>query len=183
MMNATLRNLILATVAVVAPGCLHHHRVAPSATGVLACETRPGESACWESSRFDDRGMLRHHVVERTTPDDRCDLVVVEQTSYDDLGTMIEHVQEERRCRVVENRVTTRYDLDAGVIEHRVQRDENHDDQVDHDRTTRVAMNDRVRTVAMTSGRAQTAHIAKSMAAQKGTLPGSSTHVVASRSR
>jgi hypothetical protein len=182
-MNATLRNLILATVAVVAPGCLHHHRIAPSATGLLACETRPGESACYESSRFDERGMLRHHVVERTTPADRCDLVVVEQTSYDELGTMIERVQEDRRCRVVDRRVTTRYDLDTGVIEHRVQRDDDHDDQLDHDQTTRVAMNDRVRTVALTSGRTQMAHIANSMAAQQGRVPGSSTLLVASQPR
>jgi hypothetical protein len=182
-MNATLRNLILATVAVVAPGCLHHYAVAPTASGVLTCETRPGESSCIESSRFDERGMLRHVVVERTTPGPRCDLVTVEQTSYDAMGTMIERVLEDRHCRVVDRRITIAYDVDADVIEHRVQRDENHDDQIDYDRTTVVPMNDRIRMVAATSGRARMAEITQSMAAQRGTQPGRRTELVAAKPR
>jgi hypothetical protein len=182
-MNAALRNFLLAMlpVAGLTPGCLHHHAVSPEASGMLACEAGPTESSCFESSRFDPRGMLRHHIVERTIPGDRCDLVVVEQASFDDSGVLIERVVEDRRCRVVDQRVTTRYDLETGLVEHRVERDHDHDDRIDHDRTTRVAMSSRVRDQALVSGRARTIHLIASIAAQRGGPAGARESTIATR--
>jgi|LNFM01.1.fsa_nt_gb hypothetical protein len=173
-MNATMRNILLAVlpVATLGSGCLHHHATQAETSGVLACAPAPGESACYESSRFDDNGTLRHHVVERTTPGDSCDLVNIEQTAFDASGTLVERIVEDRRCRVVERTISTRYDLDAGVVEHRVRRDEDHDAELDFDTTTRVAMTERVRSLALATGRTRSARLAASIAAQRsGRLP------------
>lgn len=169
-MNATIRNVILAALPVASfgSGCLHNFAPRHAATGTLHCAVRPGETSCVESSRFDDAGMLRHHVVERTTPGDRCDLVTVEQASFDATGVLIQRVIEDRRCRVVDRRVSTEYDLVAGVVEHRAQFDEDHDGALDTDEVTRMAMTRQIRALAQTTGRARMAHIAASVAAQRG---------------
>lgn len=169
-MNATLRNLILCALplATLGSGCLHHFvggpgraggARGPATGGMHACPTRGDESSCVESSRVDANGTLRHHVVERTTPGDRCDLVVVEQASFDPTGILIERVIEDRRCRVVDRRVSTRYDVQAGVVEHRVRRDEDHDDVFDTDRVVRVPMTDQVRVLAQTTAAARMARL------------------------
>jgi hypothetical protein len=153
-MNATLRNLILFAlpVATLGAGCLHHVAATPTQSGVLACATHGDESSCVESSRFDASGTLRHHVVERTTPGEQCDLVVVEQASFDATGILVEKVVEDRRCRVVDRSVSTRYDMSAGMVEHRVQRDDDHDAQFDFERVVRVPMTKQVRALAQTTG-------------------------------
>lgn len=169
-MNAIARRTLWAALlaATLGTGCLHHHRSArPTTSGVLACAVRPGETSCVESSRFDEGGVLRHHVVERTTPGDGCDLVVVEQASFDERGTLVQRVIEDRRCAVVDRRISTRYDVDTGVVEHRVERDEDHDDQMDYQRVARVAMTRQVRALAVSTGQARTAHLAASIAAQR----------------
>lgn len=160
-MNATLRNLILSAlpVATLGSGCLHHVAATPAQSGVLACQTEGDETSCVESSRFDGNGTLRHHVVERTTPGDRCDLVVVEQASFDATGILLEKVVEDRRCRVVDRSVSTRYDMSAGVVEHRVQRDEDHDAAFDFDRVVRVPMTKQIRALAQTTGAARMARV------------------------
>jgi hypothetical protein len=170
-MNAALRNLILSVlpVATLGSGCLHHVAATPASSGVLACQTQGDETSCVESSRFDGSGTLRHHVVERTTPGERCDLVVVEQASFDATGVLVQRVVEDRRCRVVDRSVSTRYDMSAGIVEHRVQRDDDHDAEIDFDRVVRVPMTKQVRALAKTTGAARMARLEAVIAADEGT--------------
>jgi hypothetical protein len=162
-MNATLRNMLLAVlpVATFAPGCLHHHAdpIHGRASGLRDCEPGPGETSCVESSRLDDRGILRHHVVERVTPGDRCDLIVVEQASFDARGVLVEQVTEQRRCGVVDQRVAERFDLVAGVVERHIQRDDDHDDIFDLERRWEVAMTEPLRSLALSTGLARLARL------------------------
>ena len=161
-MNATIRSLLLVMLpaAVLGSGCLHHYAGATHrATGVRACEVAVGESSCVESGRVDERGLLRHHVAERTTPGGRCDLVVVEQRSFDSAGVLIEHIVENRRCRVVDERVSSRYDLAAGVVVRRVERDVDHDDQIDSDESREVPLTEPMRILALTAGPSRVAQL------------------------
>jgi hypothetical protein len=115
---ATLLGLVAIT------GCLHHNDVA-------ACAPNPGETECWVSSRRDADGRLRHVVIERVTPADRCDKVLVVQDSFDERGVLVAHAVDERRCRVIEQRRVDRYDLAAGEIRRDIWLDTNHDDAFD----------------------------------------------------
>lgn len=172
-MNATLRNLILLAlpVATLGSGCLHHVAASPATSGVLACETKGDETSCVESSRFDGNGTLRHHVVERTTDGDRCDLVVVEQASFDATGILLEKVVEDHRCRVVDRSISTRYDISAGMVEHRVQRDDDHDAQFDFDHVVTVPMTKQIRALARTSGATRMARIEAGISEDRGGPP------------
>jgi len=133
------------TSFVVMSGCLHHPELLPCVPGA-------GERECWQSSRADDDGRLRHHVVERVADGDRCDTVTVEQSSFDERGALIAHVVEERRCRVVERRTTDQYDLVAGVIMREVEVDLDHDDQFDTVQTIELPMSADQRVFALTTG-------------------------------
>jgi hypothetical protein len=139
---------ILAAVAlvstVVTSGCLHHPQLLPCAAGT-------GEEQCWQSSRSDEDGRLRHHIVERVTPGDRCDVVAVEQSSFDEKGALVQHVVEERRCRVTERRTTDRYDLAANEIVRTIEIDRDHDDQFDTMQTLELPMTSDDRLFAMTT--------------------------------
>jgi hypothetical protein len=144
----TFHRNITAAVAlasiVVTSGCLHHPEL-------LACVPGAGETECWQSSRTDEAGHLRHHVVERVTPGDRCDTLAVEQSSFDARGALVAHVVEERRCRVIERRTTDRYDLVAGVIVRDVEIDLDHDDEFDTVKTLELPMSAEQRVFALTT--------------------------------
>jgi hypothetical protein len=132
------------TSVVVTSGCLHHPQL-------LDCVPGAGENQCWQSSRTDDAGHLRHHVVERVTPGDRCDMLAVEQSSFDERGALVARVIEERRCRVIERRITDSYDFVAGTIERTVEIDLDHDDRFDTVRTLELPMTADDRVFALTT--------------------------------
>jgi len=91
---------------------------------------------------------VRHVVVERVTPDDRCDRVRVEQTSFDENGTVVARAVDERRCGVVDRRVVDRYDLGTGEVVRNVSIDSDHDDRFDSVVVRRIPMSDADRAYA-----------------------------------
>ena len=141
--HRVLSGLALTSV-VVTSGCLHHPEL-------LACVPAAGERECWQSSRADEEGRLRHHVVERVTAGERCDTVAVEQSSFDEKGALIAHVVEERKCRVIERRTTDHYDLALGIIVREVQIDLDHDDRFDTVQTLELPMSADQRVFALTT--------------------------------
>ncbi|HET6585335.1 MAG TPA: hypothetical protein VFG69_17875 [Nannocystaceae bacterium] len=149
-----VRVLRIATwVALVATaGCLHHR-------DIVACVPGPGESECWESSRRDANGHLRHVVVERVTPDARCDKVVVVQDSFDEHGVLVERAVDERRCRVVDRRRIDRYDLAAGELERDLWFDTNHDDDFDRVEHHTVRLSEPQRSFATHAAEAEAAEL------------------------
>ena len=143
----TLHNILAAlalTSVVVTSGCLHHPQL-------LTCVPDAGETECWQSGREDERGRLRHHIVVRVTPGDRCDLVAVEQSSFDERGALVARVIEEKRCRVIERRTTDRYDLVAGKIVREIEIDLDHNDQFDTVKTVELPMSAEERVFALTA--------------------------------
>jgi hypothetical protein len=124
---------LAALASLVTAGCLHHDNMA-------ACTPRPGESECWQSSRRDADGRVRHLIVERRTSGPRCDEVRIEQSSFDENDELIERVVEERRCGVVDHRTIDRYDLAAGELERAIWTDSDHDDQFDRYETQTVTL-------------------------------------------
>jgi hypothetical protein len=136
--------LALAISIVAASGCLHHRTM-------VACATAPGESECWESARTDADGRLQHHIVERVTPGVECDTAVIEQTSFAD-GMVIQRVKDTRRCRVVDHRITDRYELSTGRLHRVVAEDLDHDDRFDVTRAYEVALSQGQRLFALTTG-------------------------------
>jgi hypothetical protein len=125
----------------VGAGCLHHMDMAP-------CTRAAAETACWESTRSDARGRLRHVVVERVRAGDRCDTVRVEQTSFDEQGNVSERVVDDRHCGVVDRRVVDRYDVDTGQLVRSISTDANHDDQFDRVVTRRTRLSEAQRAYA-----------------------------------
>jgi len=134
-------------------GCLHHRDVVP-------CKARVGESECWESSRSDARGRLRHVVIERVTPAPRCDKVWVEQDSFDENGVLVERAVDERRCGVVDRRTIDRYDLAHGELEHEVWIDSNHDDRFDRVVVHHVPLSAPQRSMALHANAIEEAELA-----------------------
>ena len=129
------RILSLAAAAALAAtaACLHYDNMAP-------CKPRPGESECWQSSRRDADGQVRHVIVERRTSAPRCDEVRIEQSSFDENDELVQRVVEERRCGVVDHRTIDRYDLAAGQLERAIWTDSDHDDQFDRYETQTVQL-------------------------------------------
>lgn len=118
---------------------------------MVPCATAPGESECWESARIDDDGKLQHHIVERVTPGVDCDTAVIEQTSFKD-GMVIQRVEDTRRCRIVDHRVTDRYELRSGRLHREIAEDLDHDDRFDVVRDYEVALSRGQRLFAVTTG-------------------------------
>lgn len=125
-MTRFARLLSLAALALVAAasGCTHH-------ADLHACTPGAGERECWESELVDPSGRVRGHSIERSTPGARCDLIVVDRLAYDEAGMVTARVVEEQRCRVVERRITERFDLRTGELELEIAIDEDHDARMD----------------------------------------------------
>lgn len=113
-----------ACAIVLIASCLHHRDLVP-------CSRSSSETECWESSRRDGQGRLRHVVIEKRTPGPRCDTVRVEQDSFDEHGMLVERAIDERSCDVVDLRVIDRYDIDRNLLDREISIDDNHDDQFD----------------------------------------------------
>lgn len=137
--------LLAAAISIIAAsGCLHHKNL-------VSCAPARGETACWESARFDRDGRLQHHIVERVTEGDECDTLVIEQTSFLD-GNVVQRVKDTRRCGVVDYRVTDRYDMQSGRLYREVVEDLDRDDRFDTTRNYDVAMSAGQRLFAATAG-------------------------------
>lgn len=119
-------NRIILISFVMIIGCLHH-------PGLTACQTQIGEESCWESKRFDEENKLRHHVVERTINDDKaaCDLIIIEQTSYDVSGFPIMRIIDAQRCLSIDKRVIEKYDWNANIMSRTILEDLDHNDSFD----------------------------------------------------
>lgn len=150
----TILSAVALTSVVVTSGCLHHPRS-------LDCVPGSDDETCVQSGRTDEAGRLRHHIVERVTPGDRCDLVKVEQSSFDARGTLIAHVTEEKRCRVVERRITDEYDLQHDLVLRTVQIDLDHDDRFDTVKMLELPMSQDDRIFALSTSVARFASLAE----------------------
>lgn len=149
-----IKSAVALALIVVTSGCLHHSQL-------LDCVPGAGESQCWQSSRTDEDGHLRHHVIERVTPGDRCDTVAVEQSSFDERGALVARVIEERRCRVIDRRITDSYDLVAGTIVRTVETDRDHDDRFDTVQTLELPLTADDRVFALTTSVGRFASLAE----------------------
>ncbi|HWB73651.1 MAG TPA: hypothetical protein VG755_01825 [Nannocystaceae bacterium] len=98
---------------------------------MVPCSEATGDGECWESSRHDAQGRLRHVVIEQRTPGPRCDSVHVEQDSFDENGVLVERAIDQRTCDVVDLRVVDRYDIDRNLLDREISIDTDHDDQFD----------------------------------------------------
>jgi hypothetical protein len=86
---------------------------------------------CWESSDHDEKGRLRHVMIEQVRPGDRCDRVRIEWHTFDEHGVMVKRTVDERTCDVVDLRMIDRYDLGSRQISRELYFDDNHDDRFD----------------------------------------------------
>lgn len=105
-------------------GCLHH-------PGVHPCSTSGKEVGCWESKRLDENNQVRHKVVEKVIEGDPCELVVIEQTSFNKTGNVIHRIIDEKRCRVVDKRIEEKYDHEKNVVIKITSIDDDHNDHFD----------------------------------------------------
>lgn len=126
-----MKKLLL--IGMILSACLHH-------PGVSSCPTEGKESFCWESKRYDENNEIRHKVVERITEGQRCDLVVVEQSSYDELGRLFYRVIDEKECRVINKRVIEELDRENNTITLTVLIDSDHNDSFDRKKTSEVSI-------------------------------------------
>jgi hypothetical protein len=116
---------ITAACAIVSiASCLHHRDVVP-------CSRQSSDKECWESSRHDAQGRLRHIVIEQRTPGPRCDTVHIEQDSFDENGRLVERAIDQRTCDVVDLRMVDHYDLYTGQLDREISVDLDHDAQFD----------------------------------------------------
>lgn len=105
--------------------CLVHHR------DIVRCSRTSSAEECWESSRHDAQGRLRHVVIEQRTAGPRCDTVRIQQDSFDEHGLLVERAIDERTCDVVDLRMVDRYDIVDGLLDRVISVDVDHDDQFD----------------------------------------------------
>jgi hypothetical protein len=105
--------------------CLIHHH------DIVRCSRSSSAEECWESSRHDRQGRLRHVVIEQRSAGPRCDTVRIQQDSFDENGMLVERAIDERTCDVVDLRMVDRYDIIGGQLDREISVDVDHDAQFD----------------------------------------------------
>jgi len=115
---------VLALSTILGSGCTH--------AGPVTHTVNKGGRDVYTSSQRAADGTLRATVHETVVgSDDACEILRIERHFYDDTGMLIERTLDRERCRVVEYRISSLYDIGAGKSTTVTSVDRDHDGSFD----------------------------------------------------